>query len=72
MDNEEKGTYGWWFLWMRSLGVLPADVVLGQLHGLCRELLRLVPLVAVPQILPKLLWSQSKLFGQPVCRKKES
>ena len=56
----------------RSLEVLPADVVFGQLHGLCRELLSLVALVAVPQILPKLLWSQAKLFGQPICRKEAS
>lgn len=47
--------------------VLPADVVLGKLHGFCGELLGLVPLVAVPQVLPKLLGSQAKLFGQPIC-----
>lgn len=47
-------------------GELAANVVLGQLDGLGGELLRLVTLVAVPQIFSKLLWSQAKLFGQAV------
>ena len=45
---------------------LPADIVLGQLSWLRGELLRLVALVAVSQILSKLLRSQTELLGQAV------
>lgn len=48
-------------------GELAAHVVFGQFHGLGGELLRLVPLVAVSQVLAKLLGRQAKLFGQAVC-----
>lgn len=47
-------------------GELTANVVFGQLDGLGRELLRLVPLVTVSQIFSKLLWSQAKLLCQAV------
>lgn len=47
-------------------GELAANVVLGQLDWLSGELLRLVTLVAVSQILSKLLWCQAKLFRQAV------
>lgn len=49
---------------------LTANIVLGELHGLSRELLCLVTLVAVSQIFSKLLWGQSKLFGQTICNEK--
>lgn len=47
-------------------GELAANIVFGQLDGLGRELLRLVPLVTVSQIFSKLLWSQAKLLCQAV------
>lgn len=45
---------------------LPANVILGQLQGLCRELLCLMPLVAVPEVLPELLRSKPKFLGQAI------
>lgn len=45
---------------------LPANVILGQLQRLCRELLCLMPLVAVPEVFPELLRSKPELFGQTI------
>lgn len=53
-------------------GELTANIVLGQFHGLGRELLRLVTLVAVSQILSKLLWCQAKLFCEAIYSGKET
>lgn len=44
----------------------PTHIVLGQLQGLCRELLCLVTLVTVSEILSKLLRCQTKLFSQAI------
>lgn len=50
-------------------GELATHIIFGQFHWLSRELLSLVTLVAVSQIFSKLFWSQSKLFGQAICKK---
>ena len=44
----------------------PANIILRQLQGLCWKLLCLMPLVAVPEVFPKLLRSKPKLFGQAI------
>lgn len=55
-------------LWCREL---TTNIIFGKFYRLSGELLRLVTLVTVPQIFSKLLWSQTKLFSQAICRKQE-
>lgn len=50
----------------------PANVIFGQLQGLCRKLFRLMSLVAVTEVLPKLLRCEAKLFGQAIYSKQRS
>lgn len=50
----------------------PANIIFGQFQRLCRELLCLVPLVAVTEVLPKLLRCEAKLFGQAIYSKQKS
>lgn len=50
----------------------PAHVIFGQLQRLCRELLCLVSLIAVTEVLPKLLRCEAKLLGQAIYSKEKS
>jgi hypothetical protein len=49
-----------------SKGNILADILLRYFHWFCRLLLNLMTLIVVPQVLTKLLRSQSKLLCQTI------